>query len=107
MVYSAGSLIVWGEMEGGELPSPRESPKATVVRVVLYVSGGFDGVNCLISVLLWDPVVETWQEVGNLFRKRDYHDAMAVPAAFKIGTAKSIRGFLSLLCLVFLYKSLT
>ena len=81
-VYSAGSPLVWREVEGGELPSPRESPRATVVRGVLYVSGGFNGVNCLISVLSWDPVVETWQEVGNLFRPRDYHANVAVPVAF-------------------------
>ena len=79
-VYSAGSLIVWGEMEGGELPSPRYGLRATVVGDVLYVTSGDDG-NYLTSVLSWNPAGETWQEVGNLAVARDYHAAVAVPTS--------------------------
>ena len=34
-VYSAGSPLVWREVEGGELPSPRSGLRATVVGDVL------------------------------------------------------------------------
>ena len=83
-VYSAGSLLVWREVEGGELPSPRYGLRATVVGDVLYVSGGYfyDGIsNYLTSVLSWNPAGETWQEVGNLAVGRYYHAAVAVPTS--------------------------
>ena len=78
-VYSAGSLLVWREVEGGELPSPRQGLRATVVGDLLYVTGGFDG-SRLTSVLSWNPAGETWQEVGNLALARDFHASVAVPA---------------------------
>ena len=80
-VYSAGSPLVWREVEGGELPSPRGSLRATVVGDVLYVTGGRYGNNYLTSVLSWNPDGETWQEVGNLAVARDYHAAVAVPTS--------------------------
>ena len=79
-VYSAGSPLVWREVEGGELPSPRQGLRATVVGEVLYVTGGYDG-NPLTSVLSWNPAGETWQEVGNLAVGRAHHAAVAVPVA--------------------------
>ena len=79
-VYSAGSPLVWREVEGGELPSPRSGLRATVVGEVLYVSGGYDGNNDLTSVLSWNPAGETWQEVGNLAVARYFHASVAVPA---------------------------
>ena len=80
-VYSAGSPLVWREVEGGELPSPRSGLRATVVGDVLYVSGGYDN-NYLTSVLSWNPARETWQEVGDLAVGRYRHAAVAVPEAF-------------------------
>ena len=79
-VYSADSPLVWREVEGGELPSPRNGLRATVVGDVLYVTGGYDG-NYLTSVLSWNPDGETWQVVGNLAVARDYHAAVAVPTS--------------------------
>merc|ERR1712227_740244 len=64
-VYSAGSPLVWREVEGGELPTPRLGLRATVAGDIIYVSGGYDG-NYLTSVLAWNPAEETWQEVGDL-----------------------------------------
>ena len=78
-VYSAGSPLVWREVEGGELPTPRYGLRATVVGDVLYVTGGFDYPNYLTSVLSWNPAGETWQEVGNLAVARAYHATVAVP----------------------------
>ena len=69
-VYSAGSPLVWREVEGGELPSPRYGLRATVVGDVLYVSGGWDDYY-LTSVLSWNPAGETWQKVDNLAVARD------------------------------------
>ena len=80
-VYSADSPLVWREVEGGELPSPRHGLRATVVGDSLYVTGGYDG-NYLTSVLSWNPAGETWQEVGNLAVGRYRHAAVAVPEAF-------------------------
>ena len=61
-VYSAGSPLVWREVEGGELPSPRSGLRASVVNNILYVSGGvYDQVQ-LTSVLLWNPAGQDWQE---------------------------------------------
>ena len=80
-VYSAGSPLVWREVEGGELPSPRYGLRATVVGDILYMTGGYDG-NDLTSVLSWNPAGETWQEVGNLAVARFYHAAVVVPAEF-------------------------
>ena len=77
-VYSAGSPLVWREVEGGELPSPRSGLRATVVGDVLYVSGGFDR-HYLTSVLSWNPAWETWQEVGDLAVARHDHAAVAIP----------------------------
>ena len=78
-VYSAGSPLVWREVEGGELPSPRWGLRATVVGDFLYVSGGRDNTNYLTSVLSWNPAGETWQEVGDLAVPRWDHAAVAVP----------------------------
>ena len=78
-VYSAGSPLVWREVEGGELPSPRYGLRATVVGDSLYVSGGV-GRDIFTSVLSWNPAGETWQEVGNLAVGRYDHAAVAVPA---------------------------
>ena len=80
-VYSADSPLVWREVEGGELPSPRSSLRATVVGDILYASSGVDKDNSLSSVLSWNPAGETWQEVGNLAVARDYHAAVAVPTS--------------------------
>ena len=82
-VYSAGSPLVWREVEGGELPSPRYGLRATVVGDVLYTSGGRDDdSNHLTSVLSWNPAGKTWQEVGNLAVGRESHAAVAVPVEF-------------------------
>ena len=81
-VYSAGSPLVWREVEGGELPSPRYGLRATVVGDVLHVTGGYDyDGNYLTSVLSWNPAGETWQAVGNLAVARSSHASVAVPTS--------------------------
>ena len=81
-VYSAGSPLVWIEVEGGELPTPRIDLRVTVVNNVLYITGGSEEDKRLTSVLSWDPAGQTWQEVVNLTVARDQHAAVAVPTSF-------------------------
>jgi hypothetical protein len=82
-VYSSGSQLEWREVEGGQLPSPRDAPRATFVGDVLFVTGGFDdGENDLTSILSWDPVAESWQPAGDLAVGRSAHAAVAVPTSF-------------------------
>ena len=87
--YSAESPPDWREVEGGELPSPMDGVRATVVNNVLYVHGGdtcgyylTDDCGGSTKVLSWDPAGQTWQEVGNLAVGRDFHAAVAVIASF-------------------------
>ena len=54
-------------MDGGQLPSPREGLRASVVDDVLFVTGGQDArENDLTSILSWDPVAESWEAAGTL-----------------------------------------
>ena len=76
-VYSSGGLH-WREVEGGELPSPRNYLRAAMVGDVLHVTGGYHG-TFLTSILAWDPVTESWQGVGDLNVARFYHEAVAIP----------------------------
>ena len=80
-VYSSGGLQ-WREVAGGELPSPRDILRAAMVGDVLHVTGGYDD-NFLTSILAWDPVAESWQDVGELNVGRAYHAAVAVPDKIK------------------------
>ena len=79
-VYSSGSQLEWREVEGGQLPSPRDGLRATFIGDILYVSGGFD-FDYLTSILSWDPVVESWQPAGDLDVARFYHAAVAIPTS--------------------------
>ena len=80
-VYSSGGLH-WREVEGGELPSPRSGLRAAMVGDVLHVTGGRDDDDsCLTSILAWDPVAESWQDVGDLNVARDRHAAVAIPGS--------------------------
>ena len=69
-------------MEGGQLPSPRQGLRATLIGDVLFVSCGYDGPdgsgNPLTSILSWDPVAESWQPAGDLAVARSNHAAVAV-----------------------------
>ena len=81
-IYSSGDQLEWREVNGGgQLPSPREGPRATLVNNVLYLTGGFTSLNDITSVLAWDPVAEIWQPAGDLEVGRSYHAAVAVSAA--------------------------
>ena len=80
-VYSSGGFA-WREVEGGELPSPRNYLRAAMVGDVLHVTGGSDGY-ALTSILAWDPVAESWQDAGELNVARYYHAAVAVPDYIK------------------------
>ena len=82
-VYSAGSPLVWREVEGGEIPTPRYGLRATVVGDDLHVTGGYVDGGFPPSVLSWNPAGETWQEIGNLVVvARGWHATVVVPAAF-------------------------
>ena len=80
-VYSGGSQLEWREGEGGELPSPRNALRASVIGKIIFVTGGWDGSNDLTSILSWDPVAESWQQAGNLAVGRYDHAAVAVPTS--------------------------
>ena len=75
--YSSGGQVEeWREVEGGELPSARTGPRATLVGDILFLTGGatFD-----TSILSWDPVAESWQSAGDLAVWRRDHAAVALP----------------------------
>ena len=72
---------MWREVEGGQLPSPRDWLRAAMVDNTIYIVGGYDGDNALSSILSWDPPTESWQLVGNLAVARDYHAAVAIPSS--------------------------
>ena len=78
-VYSSGSQLVWREVEGGQLLSPRSNLRAALVDDILFATGGWDGGNYLTSILSWDPVAESWQPAGDLAVGREIHAAVAVP----------------------------
>ena len=82
-VYSSGSQEVeWREVEGGELPRPMSSLRASLVDDVLFVTGGLDDHDNFIPLILsWDPVAESWQPGGSLAVARHWHAAVAVPAS--------------------------
>ena len=81
-VYSSGAQLEWREVDGGQLPSPREGLRASVVDDVLFVTGGQDArENDLTSILSWDPVAESWEAAGHLAVGRYYHAAVAVPTS--------------------------
>ena len=66
-------------MEGGELPTPREGLRATLVGNVLFVTGGEeDNHSDLTSILAWDQVAESWQLAGDLAVRRHFHAAVAI-----------------------------
>ena len=80
-VYSSGGLA-WREVEGGELPSPRSGLRAAMVGDVLHVTGGNDDDdNYLTSILAWDLVAESWQDVGDLAVATYGPGAAAIPLA--------------------------
>ena len=81
-VYTAGvSQLEWREVESGKLPQPRRALRAAMVDNVLYVTGGYDGVIRLTSILSWDPTNESWQPAGNLTVGRYSHAAVAVSSS--------------------------
>ena len=78
-VYSSGGLH-WKEV--GDLPSAGFSLQAAMVGDVLHVTGGFDAYgNDLTSILAWDPVAESWQDVGNLAEARYEPASVSIPLA--------------------------
>ena len=82
-VYSSDSNLEWREVEGGELPSPRNSLRASVIGDILFVIGGYDlnELTELTSILSWDPVAESWQQAGDLAVGRHDHASVAVPTS--------------------------
>ena len=81
-VFSSGSQLEWREVEGGRLPERRAALRATLIGEILFVSGGRDGGwNPLTSILAWDPVAESWQDVGDLAVARYGYAAVAIPLA--------------------------
>jgi len=80
-VYSSDGQLEWREVEGGELPSPRYGLTATLVGDILFVIGGRNGNSNVDSILSWDPVAESWQQAGNLAKKRLRPAAVAVPTS--------------------------
>ena len=79
----------WREV--GPLPSPRQGLRGASLDGILHVTGGWDGNNIhnftfttnpgdyLDSVLVWDPVAETWSQVGRLDQGTFDHAITALP----------------------------
>ena len=76
-VYSSGGLE-WREVEGGELPFGRYGLRAAMVGDVLHVTGGSDRHHDFTSILAWDPVAESWRDVGDLSVARYDHAIVAI-----------------------------
>ena len=78
-IYTDGSQQLDWRLTG-QLPTPRQGPRAAVVDNILYVTGGDVGDynNPLNSILSWNPSTETWQPAGELSVKRFQHAAVAV-----------------------------
>ena len=79
-VYSSGGLD-WREVEGGELPSARDGLRAAMIGDILHVTGG---VYDLTTISAWDPVTESWQDVGDLNVGRQHHAVVAIPDSVTI-----------------------
>ena len=79
-VYSSGGFD-WREVEGGELPSARDGLRAAMVGDILHVTGGVYG---LTTISAWDPVTESWQDVGDLNVGRQYHAVVSIPNSVTI-----------------------
>ena len=82
-VYSSGGLH-WREVAGGGLPSGRSGLRAAMVGDVLHVTGGEDYWNDLTTISAWDPVTESWQDVGDLNVGRQYHAVVSIPDSVTI-----------------------
>ena len=64
----------WGEV--GSLPSPTYGLRASVIDNTLFVTGGF---NQLDSILSWNPISRSWIPEGKLSVGRYKHAAVAIP----------------------------
>ena len=75
---------------GPSLNSPRVSPVAWVSSGILYVAGGYDGVDYLDSIESYDPVSNSWSIMGTLPHSIYQSDAVvANEEVFLVGGEKS------------------
>ena len=74
-IYTTDIQLEWREVNGGQLPSPRTYLRAAVVGNTIYLTGGGQNLN---EILSWDPITESWNLVGNLAVGRSNHAAVAV-----------------------------
>ena len=75
-IYTTDIQLEWRKVIGGQLPSPRAYLRATAVGNNIYLTGGGQNLN---EILSWDPFTESWNLVGNLAVGRCNHAAVAVP----------------------------
>ena len=79
--YTSDSQLEWREVETGKLPSPRRNLRAVLVDNTIFVTGGGDGCDYLLtSILSWDPSTECWRPAGDLGEGRSSHAAVALPS---------------------------
>lgn len=76
--YTTDIQLEWREVNGGQLPSPRAFLRATIVGNTIYLTGG--GQN-LDEILSWDPTTESWNRAGTLAVGRQDHAAVAIPSS--------------------------
>jgi len=76
--YTTDIQLEWREVNGGQLPSPRAFLRATIVENTIYLTGG--GQN-LDEILSWDPTTESWNRAGTLAVGRQDHAAVAIPSS--------------------------
>jgi len=68
-----------GWRQAGALPSPSFGVRAANVDGVLHLTGGWSDAGDSSLVFAWDPVSESWKEVGHLSSVRSEHAVAEVP----------------------------
>jgi len=68
-----------GWRHANPLPGPRSGGKGVSLAGVVHFVGGAVGFSRLSSILSWDPVSETWSEVGQLESARSFHAVAEIP----------------------------
>ena len=71
----------WREVESAALPSPRYGLRGAFLAGVFHVTGGFGCAYVCDEVLAWDPVAESWSQMGKLDEPVYYHAVAEVPIA--------------------------
>ena len=72
----------WGE--GARMPRPLSNAAGAVAGGKLYVFGGYDGLEYINTILVYDPATDQWQDLGPMIDGLGLTDAAAVTLDGKI-----------------------